>query len=122
MMEHSPVTQPLHRAGYCCVPTFPKLSYNEYTWTKTTTMLYVEQPIGTGFSFGHPYPEDEHEVSADLYAWMQNFYDVFEHLSAYNFYIMGESYAGMFVPAIGRCVCISSVESCFAVPILMFTH
>ena len=102
MMEHSPVTQPLRPAGFCCLKPDPELFYNEHTWTKATTMLYVEQPIGTGFSYGHPLPETEADVSADLYVWLQNFYNVFEHLRPYNFYVMGESYAGMFVPSIAR--------------------
>ena len=102
-MENSPVTQPLHDAGYCCLEsTTPQLSYNVHSWTRATTMLYVEQPIGTGFSYGHPFPDDEHDVAADLYEFMQNFYDVFEDLRSYDFYVMGESYAGMFVPAITR--------------------
>lgn len=47
MMEHSPVTQPLHDAGYCCLKPTPQLSFNEHAWTRATTMLYVEHPIGT---------------------------------------------------------------------------
>lgn len=58
-------------------------------------MLYVEQPIGTGFSHGHPLPENEHDVASDLYEFMQNFYLVFTELSTYEFFVMGESYAGM---------------------------
>lgn len=95
MMENSPVTQPLHDAGYCCLQPTPDLSYNNYSWTRATTMLYVEQPIGTGFSRGHPLPENEHDVASDLYEFMQNFYSVFTELSTYEFFVMGESYAGM---------------------------
>lgn len=101
MMEHSPVTQPLHEAGYCCIKTStPKLGYNEHTWTKVTTMLYVEHPIGTGFSYGQPLPETEAEASADLDAFLQNFFNVFTELKSYKFYVFGESYAGMFVPSV----------------------
>jgi carboxypeptidase C (cathepsin A) len=102
MMENSPVTQPLHDAGYCCLKPTPELKFNEHAWTRATTMLYVEQPIGTGFSSGHPYPEDETEASSDLHAFLLNFFDVFEHFKPYSFYVMGESYAGMFVPSISR--------------------
>jgi len=35
-------------------------------------MLYPEQPIGTGFSYG-TYPKDERDVAADLWQFMQNF-------------------------------------------------
>jgi len=48
MMEHSPVTQPLRSAGYCCLSSKPKLGVNKHAWTRATTMLYVEHPIGTG--------------------------------------------------------------------------
>lgn len=92
-------------------------------------MLYVEHPIGTGFSHGTPYPEDEMEASMDLHAFLLNFFDTFSHLKSYKFYVMvslllrpvftfiplflaltlaffhftqGESYAGMFVPSISR--------------------
>jgi carboxypeptidase D len=63
-------------------------------------MLYVEHPIGTGFSDGHPYPETEEEASGDLDAFLQNFYKVFTHLQTHKFFVTGESYAGMFIPSI----------------------
>jgi carboxypeptidase D len=90
MMEHSPVTQPLHNAGFCCLKPTPELSYNEHAWTKATTMLYVEQPIGTGFSYGTPLPETEADASADLDMFLQNFYKVFAHLQPYDFFVFGE--------------------------------
>lgn len=101
-MEHSPVTQPLHNAGYCCLDSQPDLGINKHAWTRGTTMLYVEHPIGTGFSYGHPYPDNELEASADLYQFMQNFYQIFTKFQDYDFFVMGESYAGMFVPSIAR--------------------
>ena len=65
-------------------------------------MLYVEHPIGTGFSYGHPYPENERQASGDLDAFLQNFFAVFQDLATADFYVVGESYAGMFVPAVSR--------------------
>jgi hypothetical protein len=35
-------------------------------------------------------------------AFLQNFYKVFPHLSSNDFYVTGESYAGMFVPSVAR--------------------
>jgi hypothetical protein len=43
LFEHSPVTVPLHPAGYCCASANEPLQYNEYAWTQATHMLYVEQ-------------------------------------------------------------------------------
>ena len=62
----------------------------------------MEHPIGTGFSFGNSYPENEEQASGDLDAFLQNFFAVFTHLAEADFYVVGESYAGMFVPAVAR--------------------
>lgn len=64
--------------------------------------MYVEHPIGTGYSYGNPYPETEKEASGDLDAFLQNFFAVFTDLAQYDFYVVGESYAGMFVPSVSR--------------------
>ena len=104
MMEHSPVTQPLHAAGYCCLQPTPELHANPHAWTRATTMLYVEHPIGTGFSYGHPLPETEEEASTDLDAFLQNFMQVFTEFQTAEFFVTGESYAGMFVPAVSRAI------------------
>ena len=102
LMEHSPVTQPMHPAGFCCLKPTPYFQYNEKTWARATTMLYVEQPIGTGFSYGSPLPQNEEDVSRDLDMFMQNFYATFPHLATYDLFVMGESYAGMFLPSVSR--------------------
>jgi carboxypeptidase C (cathepsin A) len=79
------------------------LKYNKYAWTNTTAMLYIEQPVGTGFSTG-PEPLNETEVAADMYAFLQNFYAVFSNYASHQLYIFGESYAGMYVPSIARTI------------------
>ena len=101
-MENSPVTQPLHDAGYCCLDSTPNFGVNEHSWTRATTMLYIEHPIGTGFSHGNAFPENEDEASGDLDVFLQIFLRVFDRFQYYNLYITGESYAGMFVPSIAR--------------------
>ncbi|CAB9503398.1 Pheromone-processing carboxypeptidase KEX1 [Seminavis robusta] len=106
MMENSPVTQPLRPAGFCCLEPTPELHYNEkYSWTQATTMLYVEQPLGTGFSYGLDgyEPETEVDVARDLYNWFQySFYQLFPKFRNYKLFVMGESYAGMFIPAVAQ--------------------
>ena len=93
LMENSPVTQPLHPAGFCCLDPLPKMYYNEkYAWTQATTMLYVEQPIGTGFSYGLDgyEPETEIDVARDLFNWLQySFYQVFPKFRDYELFVMG---------------------------------
>ena len=95
LFEMGPIMTPHITPG----PTLPastkydKLSFNPYSWTNATRMLYIEQPVGTGFSFG-PEPEDETDVAADFYNFLLNFYTVFPYLKDVRLFIFGESYAG----------------------------
>lgn len=100
--EHSPVTVPLSPAGSCCISQNAPFVYNHNAWTTATHMLYIEQPIGVGFSSGSPPPQDEHDVARDFHAFLDNFYSTFTLYQNYELYIFGESYAGMYVPAIAH--------------------
>jgi carboxypeptidase C (cathepsin A) len=46
-------------------------------------------------------PEDEMEIATDLYAAMQSFFKKFDEYRPRPLFIMGESYAGKYVPSIG---------------------
>ena len=62
-------------------------------------MVWVEQPVGTGFSQGKPSARDEHDVAEQFLGFFKNFLDTFE-LHNKKVYITGESYAGYYVPYI----------------------
>ncbi|XP_048608128.1 serine carboxypeptidase-like 47 isoform X1 [Brassica napus] len=79
------------------------LSWNPYSWDKVSNIIYVDQPVGTGFSnisdtslLRH----DETGVSNDLYDFLQAFFKDHPQLQKNDFYITGESYAGHYVPAL----------------------
>ena len=46
---------------------------NPYGWPKLTNMLWVEQPVGTGFSIGKPNATNEEDVSSDFVSFFKNF-------------------------------------------------
>ncbi|OXH33210.1 carboxypeptidase D [Cryptococcus neoformans] len=73
---------------------------NHYSWVNLTNMLWVEQPIGTGFSIGTPKATTEEEIAQDFIKWFKNFQDLFG-IKNYKIYVTGESYAGRYVPYIG---------------------
>ncbi|KAG8785239.1 hypothetical protein FRC15_001736 [Serendipita sp. 397] len=73
---------------------------NEYSWTNLSSVLYVEQPVGTGYSLGTPTAKNETDVAAQLVGFFQQFLDIFAELKGKNFYLSGESYAGMYIPYI----------------------
>ncbi|KAL8751205.1 MAG: hypothetical protein Q9199_006581 [Rusavskia elegans] len=71
---------------------------NPYSWTKLANVLYVDQPTGTGYSSGSKAASNNAEVTKDFFHWLMAFYDRFPALKYKNTYIMGESYAGIYIP------------------------
>jgi len=74
---------------------------NPHSWVEATSLLYIEQPAPTGFSYG-PIPKDEDDISLDVYNFLVNFFQTFQHLKSKELFIWGGSYSGMHVPAIAR--------------------
>ncbi|EPS94281.1 hypothetical protein FOMPIDRAFT_1055219 [Fomitopsis schrenkii] len=75
---------------------------NEYSWTNLSSVIYIDQPVGTGFSQGTPDIEDEYQLAEQLVGFLQQFLEVFSELKGKNFYTTGESYAGTYVPYIAN--------------------
>uniref|UniRef100_A0A023GNB7 Carboxypeptidase n=1 Tax=Amblyomma triste TaxID=251400 RepID=A0A023GNB7_AMBTT len=78
--------------------------FRELTWTKRYSMLYVDQPVGTGYSFTDSdagYARNQTDVGRDLLEFVQQFFTLFGELAQNEFYISGESYAGKYVPTLG---------------------
>ncbi|KAI9430047.1 alpha/beta-hydrolase [Russula earlei] len=73
---------------------------NPYSWTNLGHMLWVEQPVGTGFSQGEPNIHNETELAMQFVGFMQQFLNIFAELKGKKFYLTGESYAGFYVPYI----------------------
>ncbi|KAL9013125.1 MAG: hypothetical protein Q9173_002168 [Seirophora scorigena] len=73
-------------------------SPNLDSWTKLANVLYVDQPVGTGFSSGSKAPSNIADITNDFVHWLKAFYDHFPELKRKNTYIMGESYAGIYIP------------------------
>ena len=76
-----------------------KLQKNPHSWTKLGHVLYIDQPVGTGFSTAsEPYPIDFDRVTSDFHKWLQSFFSQFPHLQSKRVHIIGESFAGYYVP------------------------
>ena len=72
---------------------------NDYSWVNLTNMLWVDQPVGTGFSIGKPTAGSEEDIARDFLGFFKNFETTFG-IKNYKIYITGESYAGRYVPYI----------------------
>ena len=70
-------------------------------------MLYLESPIGTGFSYNtHKLDlvNDDSTTAASNFAALRAFYVKFPHLANNEFFITGESYAGRYIPQLASLI------------------
>nr|XP_014278748.2 venom serine carboxypeptidase-like [Halyomorpha halys] len=80
------------------------LKERQYYWSKLFNVIYIDNPVGTGFSFTESdseYATDEVKVGKDLYSALIQFFQLFPYLQKNEFFVTGESYAGKYIPAIG---------------------
>ncbi|KAM0323834.1 hypothetical protein ACHAQA_008412 [Verticillium albo-atrum] len=72
---------------------------NSYSWTNLTNVIWIEQPVGVGYSQGTPNITNEVELGLQFIGFWRNFIEAFQ-LHGATTYITGESYAGFYVPYI----------------------
>ncbi|KAF2259867.1 serine carboxypeptidase [Lojkania enalia] len=72
---------------------------NPYSWVNLTNVLWVEQPVGTGFSIGDVTATSEEDIAKDFVDFFVNFQKIFG-ISKFKIFVTGESYAGRYVPYI----------------------
>ena len=76
----------------------------EFAWTNDYHVIFIDQPVGTGFSFtddDQGYARNESDVANDMFECLQQFFTLFPQYQRNKFYLTGESYAGKYIPAIG---------------------
>ena len=76
---------------------------NPNSWNNISNLVYVDQPIGTGFSHATAGMDVRNEkgVAKDMAAFLKGWVEQNPKFAGRDFYITGESYAGHYVPAIG---------------------
>ncbi|KAL3849526.1 hypothetical protein ACJIZ3_011408 [Penstemon smallii] len=78
------------------------LVWNNFGWDKVSNLIYVDQPIGTGFSYTSSKQDlrkSSESASVDFYDFLLAFFRKHPRLRKNDFYITGESYAGHYIPA-----------------------
>jgi serine carboxypeptidase-like clade 2 len=84
------------------------LQYNNYTWARVANMLFIETPVGVGFSFSKTladYSSSDASTAVDNYQAMQVFLTKFPQYTNQDFYLAGESYAGHYIPTVVDLIC-----------------
>lgn len=77
-----------------------RLVHNPYSWNNNATVIFLDQPVNTGFSYtdGGDSVSDTVTASKDTYAFLNLFFQQFPEYSHLPFHIAGESYAGHYIP------------------------
>ncbi|XP_021596893.1 serine carboxypeptidase-like 31 [Manihot esculenta] len=82
--------------------------YNPYSWNREANMLFLESPVGVGFSYSNTtcdYSALGDDFTAnDAYAFLQKWFLRFPLYRKRAFYIAGESYAGKYVPELAELI------------------
>ncbi|KAJ7519140.1 hypothetical protein O6H91_20G024700 [Diphasiastrum complanatum] len=79
------------------------LVWNDYGWDKVSNIIFLDQPVGTGFSYSTDFRDIRHEeggVSEDVYDFLEAFFKAHPQYLKNAFFVTGESYAGHYVPAV----------------------
>nr|ODN88617.1 cathepsin A (carboxypeptidase C) [Cryptococcus depauperatus CBS 7841] len=81
------------------------VTLNQHSWNSVANVLYLDQPIGVGYSYA-----DEGEVNnspaaaEDVYSFLILFLSKFREYLTLDFHVAGESYAGTYIPHIANLV------------------
>ena len=86
------------------------LTPNAHSWNTLANVLYLESPVGVGFSYSddnatsnddsdqQPFNITDETTARSNYLALEDFFAKFPHLRSNPFYITGESYAGIYIP------------------------
>jgi vitellogenic carboxypeptidase-like protein len=67
------------------------------TWNNEFAMVFVDNPVGTGFSYTNyvqGFNTNEDEVADNLYSFLTQFFAIYPDYAQNEFFVTGESYAG----------------------------
>ncbi|XP_074558556.1 serine carboxypeptidase-like 34 [Curcuma longa] len=84
----------------------PELRLNKQSWNKEANLLFVESPVGVGFSYTNTSSDlknlGDKITAEDSYIFLVNWFKRFPQFKSQEFYIAGESYAGHYVPQLSE--------------------
>lgn len=86
--------------------TIPNPDYkpvnNPYSWNANANVIFIDQPVNTGYSYGGNRTKSSPAAAKDIYALLTLFFSEFPEYAKQDFFVTGESYAGHYIPAIGH--------------------
>ncbi|KAL9586049.1 MAG: hypothetical protein Q9212_001139 [Teloschistes hypoglaucus] len=71
---------------------------NPYSWNSNASVIFLDQPVNTGFSYSSSSVSNTIAAGKDVYALLTLFFHTFPEYAHQDFHIAGESYAGHYIP------------------------
>ncbi|XP_020577911.1 serine carboxypeptidase 1-like [Phalaenopsis equestris] len=97
--EHGPFNfKPGVKAG-----SLPELLLNPYSWSKVSSIIYLDSPAGVGLSYSlnrSDYITGDLKTASDSHQFLLKWFELYPEFLGNPFYISGESYAGVYVPTL----------------------
>jgi len=85
--------------------SLPQLDLNPYSWSKVSSMIYLDSPAGTGFSVSantSDYHTGDLKTASDSHLFLLKWFQNYPEFLGNPFFISGESYAGVYVPTLSN--------------------
>lgn len=92
---------------------FPKLRYYPYGHTKVASIIFLDAPVGTGFSYSRTlegWSSSDMKSSEQSYKFLRNWLIEHPQYLSVPLFIGGDSYAGLYVPLITKKVIEGNTE------------
>ncbi|KAL7199545.1 hypothetical protein ACSBR2_021771 [Camellia fascicularis] len=83
----------------------PKLKYYPYARTKTASMIFLDAPVGTGFSYARTpggWPTSDTKSAEQSYQFLRKWLLEHRQFLSVQLFVGGDSYAGITVPLITK--------------------
>ncbi|XP_004230806.2 serine carboxypeptidase 1 [Solanum lycopersicum] len=80
---------------------------NQFAWNNVANILFLESPAGVGFSYSNTssdYTTGDEKTRKDSFTFLLNWMERFPEYKHRDFYIVGESYAGHYVPQLAQLI------------------
>jgi carboxypeptidase D len=83
-----------------------KLEEREGAWDEFSNLLFVDNPVGTGYSYvdTNSYIHELHTMAENMVVFLEKYYKIFPEEEGNDLYIAGESYAGQHIPYIAKAI------------------
>ncbi|KAF8392995.1 hypothetical protein HHK36_021236 [Tetracentron sinense] len=81
---------------------------NPYSWNKVANILFLDSPVGVGFSYSNTSSDllnnGDKRTTEDSLVFLLKWFERFPQYEGRDFYLIGESYAGHYVPQLAQAI------------------